>query len=119
LALAVCYLPLDTPNSATTFIEIIKPKYAVFTKYEYWFYFFRTLRHRHIPLYLISGIFRKKAFFKYYGGFYRQMLSFITYFFAQNEESKTLLNSLGITQVSVSGDTRFDRVAENAKTKKN
>lgn len=119
LALAVCYLPLDTTNNATTFIEIIKPKYAVFTKYEYWFYFFRTLHQKHIPLYLISGIFRKnQAFFKWYGGFYRQMLSFITYFFVQNEESKTLLNSLGINQVAVSGDTRFDRVAENAKNKK-
>ena len=118
LALAVCYLPLDTTNNATTFIEIIKPKYAVFTKYEYWFYFFRTLHQKHIPLYLISGIFRKnQAFFKCYGGFYRQMLSFITYFFVQNEESKTLLNSLGINQVAVSGDTRFDRVTENAKNK--
>jgi 3-deoxy-D-manno-octulosonic-acid transferase len=119
LALAVCYLPLDTPNNAATFIEIIKPKYAVFTKYEYWFYFFRTLHQQHIPLYLISGIFRKnQAFFKWYGGFYRQMLSFISYFFVQNEESKTLLNSLGITQVAVSGDTRFDRVTENGKNKK-
>ncbi len=119
LALAVCYLPLDTPNNAATFIEIIKPKYAVFTKYEYWFYFFRTLHQQHIPLYLISGIFRKnQAFFSWYGGFYRQMLGFISYFFVQNEESKTLLNSLGITQVAVSGDTRFDRVAENAKNKK-
>jgi 3-deoxy-D-manno-octulosonic-acid transferase len=119
LALAVCYLPLDAPNNAATFIEIIKPKYAVFTKYEYWFYFFRTLHQQHIPLYLISGIFRKnQAFFSWYGGFYRQMLGFISYFFVQNEESKTLLNSLGITQVSVNGDTRFDRVAENAKNKK-
>lgn len=119
LALAICYLPLDTPNNAATFIEIIKPKYAVFTKYEYWFYFFRTLHQQHIPLYLISGIFRKnQAFFKWYGGFYRQMLDFISYFFVQNEESKTLLNSLGITQVAVSGDTRFDRVTENVKNKK-
>ena len=119
LALAVCYLPLDAPSNAATFIEIIKPQYAVFTKYEYWFYFFRTLHQQHIPLYLISGIFRKnQAFFSWYGGFYRQMLGFISYFFVQNEESKTLLNSLGITQVSVNGDTRFDRVAENAKNKK-
>jgi 3-deoxy-D-manno-octulosonic-acid transferase len=119
LAKAVCYLPLDTPNNAPTFIEIIKPKYAVFTKYEYWFYFFKGLHKKEIPLYLISGIFRKnQAFFKWYGGFYRQMLGFISYFFVQNEESKTLLKSLGITQVVVSGDTRFDRVAENAKNKK-
>ena len=119
LAKAVCYLPLDTPKNAAIFIQIIKPKYAVFTKYEYWFYFFKGLHKKEIPLYLISGIFRKnQAFFKWYGGFYRQILGFITYFFVQNVESKTLLNSLGITQVVVSGDTRFDRVAEHAKNKK-
>ncbi len=118
LAKAVCYLPLDSPRNAQKFIELIKPKYAVFTKYEYWFYFFKTLHQQHIPLYLVSGIFRKnQVFFKWYGGFYRQMLDYISYFFVQNEESKILLNSLGITQVAVSGDTRFDRVAENAKKK--
>jgi 3-deoxy-D-manno-octulosonic-acid transferase len=118
LAKAVCYLPLDSPRNAQKFIELIKPKYAVFTKYEYWFYYFKTLQQQHIPLYLISGIFRhNQVFFKCYGGFYRQMLGFISYFFVQNEESKTLLSSLGITQVAVSGDTRFDRVAENAKNK--
>ena len=119
LAKAVCYLPLDSPRNAQKFIELIKPTYAVFTKYEYWFYFFRTLHLQHIPLYIVSGIFRKnQVFFKWYGDFYRHMLGFITYFFVQNEESKSLLNSLGITQVEVSGDTRFDRVAENAKNKK-
>ncbi|MCF8319541.1 MAG: 3-deoxy-D-manno-octulosonic acid transferase [Sphingobacteriaceae bacterium] len=119
LAKAVCYLPLDSPRNAQKFIELIKPTYAVFTKYEYWFYFFRTLHRQHIPLYIVSGIFRKnQVFFKWYGDFYRQMLGLITYFFVQNEESKSLLNSLGITQVEVSGDTRFDRVAENAKNKK-
>lgn len=119
LAKAVCYLPLDSPRNAQKFIELIKPTYAVFTKYEYWFYFFRTLHRQHIPLYIVSGIFRKnQVFFKWYGDFYRQMLGFITHFFVQNEESKSLLNSLGITQVEVSGDTRFDRVAENAKNKK-
>jgi 3-deoxy-D-manno-octulosonic-acid transferase len=118
LAKAVCYLPLDSPRNAQKFIELIKPKYAVFTKYEYWFYYFKTLHLQHIPLYLISGIFRhNQVFFKWYGGFYRQMLGFISYFFVQNQQSKTLLNSLGITQVAVSGDTRFDRVAENAKNK--
>jgi len=118
LAKAVCYLPLDSPRNAQKLIALIKPKYAVFTKYEYWFYFFRTLQQQHIPLYLVSAIFRQnQVFFKCYGGFYRQMLGFISYFFVQNEESKTLLNSLGITKVVVSGDTRFDRVAENAKNK--
>ena len=119
LAKAVCYLPLDSPRNAQKFIELIKPKYAVFTKYEYWFYYFKTLQQQHIPLYLISGIFRhNQVFFKWYGVFYRQMLGFISYFFVQNKESKTLLKSLGITQVVVSGDTRFDRVAEHAKNKK-
>jgi 3-deoxy-D-manno-octulosonic-acid transferase len=118
LAKAVCYLPLDSQRNAQKFIELIRPKYAVFTKYEYWFYYFRTLNQQHITLYLVSGIFREnQVFFKWYGSFYRQMLGFISYFFVQNEESKTLLKSLGITQVAVSGDTRFDRVAENAKNK--
>lgn len=119
LAFAVCYLPLDTPSNAHAFIELIKPKYAVFTKYEFWFYFFRSLHQKGIPLYLISSIFRKnQVFFSWYGGLYRQMLGFVSYFFVQNEESKALLHHVGITQVAVSGDTRFDRVAEHAKNKK-
>lgn len=119
LAFAVCYLPLDTARNAAAFIDIIKPKYAVFTKYEFWFYFFRNLHQKGIPLYLISSIFRKnQVFFAWYGHLYRQMLGYVSYFFVQNEESKTLLNNLGITQVAVSGDTRFDRVAEHAKNKK-
>jgi 3-deoxy-D-manno-octulosonic-acid transferase len=111
----VFYLPLDTARNARRFIEIVNPKMAIFTKYEFWFHYFNTLNKKQIPLYLISGIFRKEqVFFKGYGGFYRNILNFVSHFFVQNEESVQLLNSVGLTNVSLSGDTRFDRVYENA-----
>lgn len=111
----VFYLPLDTAANAKKFVDIVNPKLAIFTKYEFWFHYFKALHTRAIPLYLISGIFRPdQAFFKGYGGFYRGMLKFVTHFFVQNEESVALLKSIGIHQVSLSGDTRFDRVYENA-----
>ncbi len=111
----VFYLPLDTAANAKKFINIVNPKLAIFTKYEFWFHYFKELNSRKIPLYLISGIFRPdQTFFKSYGGFYRGILKFVTHFFVQNEESVSLLKSIGIEQVSLSGDTRFDRVYENA-----
>lgn len=111
----VFYLPLDTAANAKKFIDIVNPKLAIFTKYEFWFHYFKALHTRAIPLYLISGIFRPdQAFFKGYGGFYRGILKFVTHFFVQNEESVALLKGIGINQVSLSGDTRFDRVYENA-----
>ncbi|KQB99708.1 3-deoxy-D-manno-octulosonic acid transferase [Pedobacter sp. Hv1] len=112
----VFYLPLDTAANAKKFIDIVNPKLTIFTKYEFWFHYFKALHTRAIPLYLISGIFRPhQAFFKGYGGFYRGILKFVTHFFVQNEESLALLKDIGINQVSLSGDTRFDRVYENAK----
>lgn len=115
----VFYLPLDSKSNAKRFIEAINPELAIFTKYEFWHYYFKELHDRAIPLYLISGIFRPdQAFFKWYGGFYRNILSFVTYFFVQNEESETLLKSIGINKVTINGDTRFDRVFENAQTPK-
>ncbi|MFM6976995.1 MAG: 3-deoxy-D-manno-octulosonic acid transferase [Sphingobacteriaceae bacterium] len=112
---AVFYLPLDTPQHAADFIRLVNPQMAIFTKYEYWYFFFRELHRKRIPLYLISGIFRpKQVFFKWYGGLYRRMLGFVSHFFVQNTESQDLLAQLGFDQVSVSGDTRFDRVAELA-----
>ncbi|RZL44882.1 MAG: 3-deoxy-D-manno-octulosonic acid transferase [Pedobacter sp.] len=111
----IFYLPIDTLSNAKKFIALVNPKMAIFTKYEFWFHYFAQLHRNHIPLYLISGIFRpKQLFFKWYGGFYRKMLGYITHFFVQNEESVQLLNSVGISSVSLSGDTRFDRVYENA-----
>lgn len=111
----VFYLPLDTASNAKKFIELVNPKQAIFTKYEFWHHYFNALSQRNIPLYLISGIFRpNQAFFKWYGGFYRAILKNITHFFVQNNESVSLLNSIGLTNVSLAGDTRFDRVYENA-----
>ena len=116
---AVYYLPLDTAANARKFIDAIDPSIAVFTKYEYWYHFFSELHEREIPLYIISGIFRpNQIFFKWYGSLHRKMLSFVTRFFVQDDNSKHLLQNLGISYVSVSGDTRFDRVWTNAQNPK-
>jgi len=115
LADAVYYLPLDTATNARKFIDAIQPKLAVFTKYEYWYHFFDEMHSRNIPLYIISGIFRPdQVFFKWYGSLHRKMLGFVKYFFVQNERSKQLLNGIGVNNVAISGDTRFDRVWQNA-----
>lgn len=111
----IFYLPIDTPSHAKKFMALVNPSLAIFTKYEFWFHYFNELHQKNIPLYLISGIFRpNQAFFKWYGGFNRKMLRLITHFFVQNEESAILLKGIGINAVSVSGDTRFDRVYENS-----
>jgi 3-deoxy-D-manno-octulosonic-acid transferase len=116
---AVYYLPLDTPGNARKFISAINPSIAVFTKYEYWYHFFNELHRRDIPLYIISGIFRpNQVFFKWYGGLHRKMLGFVTRFFVQDEHSELLLQKSGIDRVSISGDTRFDRVWVNAQQPK-
>jgi 3-deoxy-D-manno-octulosonic-acid transferase len=115
LADAVYYLPLDTASNAKKFIDTINPKIAIFTKYEYWYHFFNETNKRQIPLYIISGIFRPgQIFFKWYGGLNRKILSFVNHFFVQHEQSKELLKSIGISNVTISGDTRFDRVWANA-----
>ena len=106
------YLPLDTPQNAERFIRKINPELVFFIKYEYWPNYLKVLADKQIKTYLISGVFREnQLFFKWYGGFYRKALNAFTYFFVQNESSKTLLQHLGKTNVMVSGDTRFDRVA--------
>jgi 3-deoxy-D-manno-octulosonic-acid transferase len=119
LADAVYYLPLDTPRNAREFIDALQPKLVIFTKYEYWYNFFNELHRREIPLYIISGIFRPgQVFFKWYGGLHRKMLHFVTWFFVQDDSSKQLLKNIGVKNVTVSGDTRFDRVWENAQAPK-
>ncbi|BDB53887.1 3-deoxy-D-manno-octulosonic acid transferase [Flavobacterium ammoniigenes] len=106
------YLPLDTINNAKKFIELVHPEMAFFIKYEFWPNYLSELKKRNIPTYLISGIFREKqAFFRWYGGFYRKALESFTHFFVQNESSLQLLQRLGIQNATISGDTRFDRVA--------
>jgi 3-deoxy-D-manno-octulosonic-acid transferase len=116
---AVYYLPLDTAANAQHFIDAIKPSIAVFTKYEYWYHYFYELNRNRVPLFVISGIFRpNQVFFKRYGSLHRKMLGYVSRFFVQDEESKELLKQLQITNVEVSGDTRFDRVWANAQKPK-
>ncbi len=107
----VGYLPLDTPANARRFMEIVRPEMVFFVKYDFWFNFLKTIHEDHIPLYFISALFRKNQyFFKWYGGWFRRYLGFVTHFFVQNTESENLLRSIGIMQVTLAGDTRFDRV---------
>lgn len=106
------YLPLDTKSNARKFLGLVHPEKAFFIKYEYWPNYLHALQKREVPTYLISGIFRAdQMFFKWYGGFYRRALGAFSHFFVQNAGSKALLQSIGKANVTVSGDTRFDRVA--------
>ncbi len=107
----ICYLPLDTPRNARRFMDIVPVEKAVFVKYEYWYNYMHQLSLRHVPFYYISAIFRPtQYFFKPYGRWFANQLKKCTYFFVQNEVSKNLLRSIGIDQVEITGDTRFDRV---------
>ena len=107
------YLPLDTQSNVNQFLKLVRPDMVFFIKYEYWPNYLNALQNKEIPTYLISGIFREKqVFFKWYGGFYRKALDAFEHFFVQNSSSKELLLKLGKTNVTVSGDTRFDRVTE-------
>lgn len=109
----VVYLPLDTPENARRFIEVVRPKTAIFVKYDFWYHYLSELKKNQIPTYLISGNFREnQIFFKSYGGMMRDCLRCFSHFFVQNEKSKLLLQSIGFENVMVSGDTRFDRVLE-------
>jgi len=112
LANRIVYLPMDSPVHARAFIDAIQPTLVLWVKYEFWFYYLDELRKRKIPLVLVSGIFRaNQPFFAWYGSIWRKMLEAFTCFFVQNESSKQLLESLSVKQrVSVTGDTRFDRV---------
>ncbi|GIM58983.1 3-deoxy-D-manno-octulosonic acid transferase [Capnocytophaga canimorsus] len=112
----VVYLPLDTPKNARKFLEIVQPEMAVFVKYEFWYHYLNQLKNRGIKTYLLSGIFREnQIFFKPYGVMMRDALRCFNHFFVQNETSKKLLQSIGFENVTVSGDTRFDRVSEIVK----
>lgn len=116
----ICYLPLDTPRNAKRFIKLTKPEFVIFIKYDYWFHFLKQAHLSGARLFLASGIFRKKqAFFKSYGKWYKQILTWFEHFFVQNEQSKALLSTLGIDKCTVAGDTRFDRVVQIAEQGKN
>lgn len=107
------YLPLDTQSNVDQFLDLVKPEMVFFIKYEFWPNYLNELKKRNIPTYLVSGIFREnQLFFKSYGGFYREALKAFDHLFVQNETSKQLLSTIGFTNVTVHGDTRFDRVAQ-------
>ena len=111
----IAYLPLDTARNAKRFVELVKPEKVVFVKYEFWLNYLRELRVRGIDTYIISAIFREnQVFFKWYGGIFREGLKAFKMMFVQNEESKELLKGIGVENVIVAGDTRFDRVADIA-----
>lgn len=113
----IFYLPFDSPTHARQLVDLFNPALVLWVKYDYWYYYLHELKKRGIPVLLLSGIFRPdQAFFKWYGRINRRMLKCITHFFVQTEHSQELLQSIGITQATVGGDTRFDRVIEIAES---
>lgn len=109
----ILYLPLDLPRRVNRFLYLLHPQMAIFVKYEFWPNYLLALKDRGIPTYLVSGVFRKdQLFFKKRSWGMRSVLPCFTHFFVQNESAKLLLQSIGITNITVSGDTRFDRVME-------
>lgn len=111
----IFYLPLDTAANARRFLAAVQPRLAVFVKYEFWYHFLSEARKRQIPAIVVSAIFRPdQVFFKPWGGFFRKILAQLSHIFTQNEASAELLRGLGLTQVTVAGDTRFDTVAATA-----
>ncbi|MGM0566567.1 MAG: 3-deoxy-D-manno-octulosonic acid transferase [Bacteroidota bacterium] len=109
----IAYLPADTRKNAKKFIRKVQPDVAFFVKYEFWFNYMKVLKDNHIPLYLISGIFRKnQVFFKWYGTWFRKQLKAFTAFYVQDKTSEQLINRIISGKAVLSGDTRFDRVHE-------
>lgn len=109
----IVYLPIDTLANAKRFLAVVQPEKVFFIKYEFWPNYLNQLKKTRAKVYLISGFFRKdQVFFKWYGGFYRKALKTFNHFFVQYESSKTLLQSIGFNNVTISGDTRYDRVSE-------
>lgn len=115
----IIYLPADTPANARQFVQLVRPEIALFIKYEFWYNYLRALKAAQVPIVSFSAIFRPdQLFFKPWGQFYRNMLHYFDHILVQNQESVSLLTSIGITNVTLAGDTRFDRVAQVVTTKK-
>ena len=116
----ICYLPFDTPSNVYRFMHLIRPEMAFFIKYEFWYDYMWACHHYHIPVYSVSSIFRpNKIFFRWYGRVYAHVLSYVAHFFVQDEQSRELLARRGIVDnVSIVGDTRFDRVIDIARQAK-
>ncbi len=107
----VFYLPWDTASNAEKFVRLVKPIFAVFIKYEFWYHYAKALKKNNVPLLSVSAIFRpQQVFFKSYGAFYRSILKNFECFFVQNDTSRSLLQSIGFKNTVIAGDTRFDRV---------
>lgn len=112
LADVVAYLPIDTQRNAKRFFDVVQPAKVFFVKYDFWYHYLNEGHRQKVPTYLISALFRKEQlFFKPYGGFYRKILHFFERIFVQDENSERLLQTIGYNQVTISGDTRVDRVA--------
>ncbi|MBX3255800.1 MAG: 3-deoxy-D-manno-octulosonic acid transferase [Chitinophagaceae bacterium] len=109
----IFYLPMDTPANARQFVNLIKPTLVLWIRYEYWFHYLKALKERQVPVLLVSGVFRKgDIFFKSYGRYWRDTLKNFTHFFVQTAESVAMLGTIGFDKnVTLSGDTRFDRVS--------
>jgi len=115
----VVYLPYDSPSNTRQFLDIVKPQKAIFVKYEFWHFYLKKLKKRKIPTYLISAVFRKEqSFFKWYGRFFRNMLSAFSHIFTQDENSIQLLKSIDFENAKAIGDTRVDRVLKIANSAK-
>lgn len=117
----VCYLPVDTAGNVRRFLDLVNPQMAFFVKYEFWKNYMEELSSRHIPLYLVSAIFRPGQLFFKSGArakWYRSVLKSVAHFFVQNKQSAELLASFGFENYTITGDTRFDRVAEIAANRK-
>jgi len=112
----ICYLPIDTKRNAAELIELIKPSLAVFVKYDVWFHYLNQLKKKHIPRILISARFySKQLFFKKWASWYRKLIFLFNEILVQDEQSLSLLESIGYENVTLTGDTRFDRVLELSK----
>lgn len=115
----IFYLPIDTKRNALKFLKLIGPAKAFFIKYEFWYHYLDQLNKLNIPVYLISAKFRQEQiFFRFYGKWFRNMLLKFAHIFVQDKSSERLLKIIGLNDVTISGDTRFDRVAELAKQSK-
>lgn len=116
----VCYLPFDTPANARRWVETLRPVAAIFVKYEFWGNYLTALKCAGVPTYLISAIFRPgQSFFRWWGGMFRRMLGCYDSLFVQDEASQRLLEGIGVTNVEVAGDTRFDRVTDIMRSTRN
>ena len=114
------YLPSDFPHNARKFIELINPEIVIFVKYEFWNNYIKEIHKKNIPLFLVSGIFRpEQHFFKWYGSFFRNILRRFEKIFVQDQQSLDLLNGMGLRNVTLAGDTRFDRVVSISGTARN